>query len=110
MPKTVKACVEKMFNLFEKECKKMKKDDKHKLDSAAIEKIIVKTAPLKRGAINPDAKKKKRPLSGYMKFAQSIRPKIVAENPNFAVTDVMKKIGKEWGKLTDTEKEKWNKK
>jgi len=109
MPKTIKICVDKLKNLFEKECKRVQKDEKYNIDEDQIEKVVLNSAPLKRGSKNPNAKKKKRPLSGYMKFAIKNRPQIVKDNPKFAVTDVMKEIGKQWNKLNDEEKEKWNK-
>ena len=109
MPKTLKGCVEKVMLLIEKESKKLCKDEKYKVDKAIVEKAIISSAPLKRGSVNPGAPKKKRPLSGYMKYAKKTRPQIVKDNPKFAVTDVMKAIGKSWNLLSDAEKEKWNK-
>lgn len=109
MPKTVAVCVDKLKTLFDKECKKSHHEGKCDIDASEIEKVVAKSAPLKRGALNPDAKKKKRPLSGYMKFAAKQRPAIVKKNPKYSVVDVMKEIGKQWGKLSDAEKEKWNK-
>jgi len=110
MPKSVKLCVEKLKTFIEKECKKISKDEPHSIDEAAIEKIVINSAPLKRGSKNPDAPKTKRPLSGYMLFGQEVRPKIKAEHPNFAVTEVMQEVGKRWKQLSDDEKAKYSKK
>lgn len=110
MPKTVKMCVEKMVALIEKECKKAKKDEKYKIDNSAVEKVILNSAPLKRGAKNPSGKPaKKRPLSGYMKFAQKMRPQIVKDNPKFSIIEIMKEIAKQWNALSETEKDKYKK-
>lgn len=110
MPKTVKTCVEKMVALFEKECKKAKKDENYKLDEGAIEKVILSTAPLKRGAKPDDGKPKvKRPPSAYMNFANANREKVKKDHPKFSVTEIMKEIGARWQKLSDTEKESYKK-
>jgi hypothetical protein len=108
MPKTIKVCAEKLKVLFEKECKKMQKDEKHKVDLAAIEKVIMNSAPLKRGAKNPSGSpKKKRPLSSYMLFGQKVRPQIKKDHPDWDVVKTMKYIGSEWNKLSDAEKAKY---
>lgn len=87
----------------------MQKDDKHKIDDEAIEKAIIKTAPLKRGAANPSASPKaKRPLSGYMIFGQKMRPVILKEHPTYTVVQTMQEIGKHWNLLSDAEKAKYS--
>lgn len=50
-----------------------------------------------------------RKLSGYMKFAQEARPKILAENPSLKsdIIAVGKKIGAMWRELSDSEKAKY---
>ena len=50
-----------------------------------------------------------RKLSGYMKFAQEARPKILAENPSLKsdIIAVGKKIGAMWRELSDGEKKKY---
>lgn len=108
MPKSIKLCVEKLHKLIEKECKKMKKDDEYKIDDEAIEKVILNSAPLKRGSKSPDGKPKaKRPLSGYMLFGKKMRPVVLKEHPDYDVTEVMKELGKMWRELSDEEKEKY---
>lgn len=54
-----------------------------------------------------DKPKVKRPLSGYMKFGNSIRPKLKEENPNKKVTEIMKMIGTEWKKLSAEDQAAW---
>ena len=46
----------------------------------------------------------KRKLSGYMKFANKVRPQLMKENPGMKIPELGKKIGKMWGELSDTEK------
>jgi hypothetical protein len=50
-----------------------------------------------------------RKLSGYMKFAQEARPKILAEDPSLKsdIIAVGKKIGAMWRGLSDSEKAKY---
>jgi hypothetical protein len=50
-----------------------------------------------------------RKLSGYMKFAQEARPKILAETPSLKsdIIAVGKKIGAMWRELSDEEKKKY---
>ena len=55
-----------------------------------------------------DKPKKKRALSGYMKFGQSIRPKILKENPGInPIGGVSKKISEEWKKLSAEDQAAW---
>merc|ERR1719410_1920266 len=49
----------------------------------------------------------KRPLSAYMLFAASVRSKIVKENPDMAVTDIMREQSVWWKALSDGEQAKW---
>jgi hypothetical protein len=46
----------------------------------------------------------KRKLSGYMKFANKVRPDLMKENPGMKIPELGKKIGKMWGELSETEK------
>ncbi len=46
----------------------------------------------------------KKPLSGYMLFAYQKREEVVKNNPSLKVTEVAKKIGELWLKLSDDEK------
>merc|ERR1719471_1417416 len=49
----------------------------------------------------------KKPLSAYMLYAASVRSKIVKENPDMAVTDIMKEQSVWWKALSDGEQAKW---
>lgn len=56
-------------------------------------------------------KKKKgtRKLSGYMKFAQEVRPRILKEDPSMKsdITKVGRKIGEMWRSLSTEEKARY---
>jgi len=56
---------------------------------------------------DPNAPKKN--LSAYMFFAASIRPKIVAENSALKPTEILTRIGTEWGKLSAEQKKPYEK-
>ena len=51
----------------------------------------------------------KRPLNGYMKFAQKTRPEILRTNPSLRsdVVAVARKIGEKWRALSPTEKARY---
>jgi hypothetical protein len=49
--------------------------------------------------------KKKRPLSGFMKFSQEHRAKVKEENEGITFGQIGKKLGEMWRALTDEEKE-----
>merc|ERR1719410_1428462 len=49
----------------------------------------------------------KKPLSAYMLYAASVRSKIVKENPDMAVTDIMREQSVWWKALSDGEQAKW---
>ena len=61
-----------------------------------------------RKGVNKTRKNKqeggKRKLSGYMKFANKVRPQLMKENPGMKIPELGKKIGKMWGELSDAEK------
>ena len=46
----------------------------------------------------------KRKLSGYMKFANKVRPDLMKENPGMKIPELGKKIGKMWGELSEADK------
>lgn len=52
----------------------------------------------------------KRALSGYMKFAKEVRPKILSEKPSMRsdVTLVAKEIGKRWRAMSEAEKKRYD--
>merc|ERR1719384_450419 len=49
----------------------------------------------------------KRALSAYMLYAASVRSKILKENPDMEVTEVMKEQSVWWKALSDKEREPW---
>lgn len=53
--------------------------------------------------------RKARKMSGYMKFAQSARKEIVAENPSMRknITAVAKEMGKRWRAMSESEKKRY---
>ena len=55
---------------------------------------------MKKGGSNKTRKNKqeggKRKLSGYMKFANKVRPQLMKENPGMKVPELGKRIGKMW--------------
>merc|ERR1719499_162141 len=52
----------------------------------------------------------KRSTSAYMHYAASVRSKILKENPDMEVTDVMREQSVWWKALSDGEREPWIKK
>lgn len=50
------------------------------------------------------------PLGAYFLFSNDVRGKVKADNPELKVTEIAKAIGEMWGKATDKEKEKYQKK
>jgi len=77
-----------------------------------------KGSPKKKGGAKADSKKRarpakdpnapKRPTTAYFYFSADKREDIVAKNPGIKVTDVAKKIGEQWGALSEHEKKKYN--
>lgn len=49
----------------------------------------------------------KRKLTGYMKFAQEVRPRIMKESPGMKIPDIGRAIGAQWRALSDSEKAKY---
>ncbi len=61
-----------------------------------------------RKASEPKATKSKSP-SPFFLYMRQLRPLIVDENPEATVTEVARKAGDEWNKLSDAEKSRWKK-
>merc|ERR1719220_3374051 len=57
---------------------------------------------------DPNAPKKS--LSAYMLYAASVRSKIVKENPDMAVTEIMREQSVWWKSLSEDEQQKWKNK
>jgi hypothetical protein len=51
--------------------------------------------------------KSTRKKSAYINWASGMRPKIKTTHPNLSFSDVAKKLGEEWRKLSDEEKAKY---
>jgi hypothetical protein len=51
--------------------------------------------------------KKKRPLSCFMVFSKTMRPKVVAENPGIKFTEVGSRLGAMWKALTKVEQDQY---
>ncbi|KAI8865972.1 putative high-mobility group non-histone chromosomal protein [Ramicandelaber brevisporus] len=52
-----------------------------------------------------DPDQPKRPLSAFMLFTNEKRDQVKADHPDIKFTEVGKKLGEMWGKLSDAEKE-----
>ena len=49
----------------------------------------------------------KRPLSGYMKFCNKMRPEILKANPGMEFAKVGKHLGEKWRALSEAEKKRY---
>lgn len=49
----------------------------------------------------------KRKLSGYMKFANKVRPELMKENPGMPIPKLGSAIGAKWRALSDAEKKSY---
>ena len=80
--------------------------NKNAKNQASIE--AYQASMMKKGGSNKTRKNKqeggKRKLSGYMKFANKMRPQLMKDNPGMKVPQMGKKLGEMWGKLSDAEK------
>ena len=65
----------------------------------------------KRKGANKTRKNKqeggKRKLSGYMKFANKVRPQLMKENPGMPIPKLGSAIGAKWRALSDAEKKSY---
>ena len=72
--------------------------NKNAKNQASIE--AYQASMMKKGGSNKTRKNKqeggKRKLSGYMKFANKVRPQLMKENPGMKVPELGKRIGKMW--------------
>lgn len=74
-------------------------------DSESEEAATTKKKSKKSKRAKKDPNAPKRGLSAYMFFSAANRERILAENPNFGVTDVAKALGEAWKTVSDAEKE-----
>ncbi|XP_055680850.1 transcription factor A, mitochondrial [Lutzomyia longipalpis] len=75
------------------------------------------TLPLVQNAQNVSSKsaeerlglppKPKKPLTPYFRFMKEIRPKILAENNQISMTDVLKNVAKQWATVDDVRRQKY---
>jgi len=52
-------------------------------------------------------KESTKKVNPYFAFCKEKRPEIVATNPELKPREIVKKLGEEWGKLSDKEKDKY---
>jgi len=60
----------------------------------------------KRKPKDPNAPK--RPLSGYMRYSQSVRAEIKSENPEMKPTEILTETGRRWKELSEEDKKPFN--
>ena len=67
---------------------------------------VEKKEPIKKK--EPVEKKEStKKVNPYFAFCKEKRPEIVATNPELKPREIVKKLGEEWGKLSDKEKDKY---
>jgi hypothetical protein len=109
---TILKYVEKPFP-SDKEASSPKKSSSKKSSSSKSSKKSSKSSKSgekkKRRKKDPNAPK--RPLSSYMLFCQDHRAEVKTKlGKDYDITDMAKKLGKMWSKLSDDEKKKYEKK
>ena len=71
-----------------------------------VTKLTKKKGPVKKK--EPVQKKEStKKVNPYFAFCKEKRPDIVATNPELKPSEIVKKLGEEWGKLSDKEKDKY---
>ena len=71
-----------------------------------VSKPTRKKGPVKKK--EPVQKKEStKKVNPYFAFCKEKRPDIVATNPELKPREIVKKLGEEWGKLSDKEKDKY---
>merc|ERR1719204_2512815 len=86
----------------------VKKMEKYKASSsyAKHQKALAEyKAKAQRKPFKKDPNAPKRPLSGYMIFVNAVRDKVVNDNPDMKVTDVLREIGGMWRDLSESDKQ-----
>ena len=76
-------------------------------DSVLTLYLLSLYSPFTQQATKKGGAKKKRPLSGFMKFSQEHRAKVKEENPDITFGGIGKKLGEMWRALSDKEKESY---
>ncbi|TRY89951.1 hypothetical protein DNTS_001673 [Danionella cerebrum] len=64
--------------------------------------------PRKKEKRAKDSNAPKRPMSAYMLWLNSSRDQIKSENPGISITEISKKAGEIWKRLTKEMKEEWD--
>lgn len=83
--------------------KEMAKNDKRRYDQEM--KSYVSPAGAKKGKKKKkDPNAPKKPPSAFLIFTSEHREKIKADNPGISITDIAKKFGEMWKKMSTTEK------
>lgn len=67
-------------------------------------KVVQTAQHLHRHRINKDANAPKRPRSGYMLFAKSMRAKVKDQHPNKKFCEIGRKLGELWRSLSHEKK------
>jgi hypothetical protein len=67
-----------------------------------------KSSSAKKSRKSSSSTGEKKPLSGYMKFAQQQRPAVKEEFPQLSFSDLGKKLGELWRNLSEEEKQQYN--
>ena len=71
-----------------------------------VTKLTKKKGPVKKK--EPVQKKEStKKVNPYFAFCKEKRPDIVATNPELKPREIVKKLGEEWGKLSDKEKDEY---
>ena len=66
--------------------------------------------PVSKPTKKKEPVEKKEPIkkvNPYFAFCKEKRPEIVASNPELKPREIVKKLGEEWGKLSDKEKDEY---
>lgn len=101
------ALQQKSQKAYSKEMEKYKKTAKYKKHQTAMHawKIHLTRTPFRKDENTP-----KRPMTAYILYANSIRDKVVEDNPDFVVTEIMRECGRLWSSLSDEAHKVWSEK
>uniref|UniRef100_A0A3B4FZX6 High mobility group box 2a n=1 Tax=Pundamilia nyererei TaxID=303518 RepID=A0A3B4FZX6_9CICH len=106
LPEVSKLCSEKWKSMSPEEKAKfeeMAKNDKRRYDQEM--KSYVPPAGAKKGKKKKkDPNAPKKPPSAFFIFTSEHREKIKADNPGISITDIAKKSGEMWKKMSTTDK------
>lgn len=80
----------------------MAKNDKRRYDQEM--KSYLPPAGAKKGKKKKDPNAPKKPPSAFLIFTSEHREKIKVDNPGISITDIAKKFGEMWKKMSTTDK------